>query len=306
MQKKKKGFTLAELLIVVAIIAVLVAISIPIFNSQLKKARCATDQANVRSAKAAAAAEYMTDGETGPVSYLYAGSKAIRLTDSSSVSSVMSSEGYGKSDADDNKNNETGASGNPKNGYVEVTVNDSDKNQITAKWVSSPGGAMISATGTYTYDGDITQQKISDQLAALGANPDEVTVFKAEEGSTINESVKPDGSGARDNSGVLVDTFKQFKNLKTIDLSGATLTTGNINLFRNLPDSVQEIVLPKSDNENPDYDIRGTWYYAGGTQVERPSNTTSGADVTTDSRITKGHDGQTIYRTREAAIAADQ
>lgn len=33
----KKGFTLAELLIVVAIIAVLVAISIPIFSSQLEK-----------------------------------------------------------------------------------------------------------------------------------------------------------------------------------------------------------------------------------------------------------------------------
>ena len=51
MEKKrnKKGFTLAELLIVVAIIAVLVAIAIPIFTSQLDKARCATDTANVRS-----------------------------------------------------------------------------------------------------------------------------------------------------------------------------------------------------------------------------------------------------------------
>ena len=44
----RKGFTLAELLIVVAIIAVLVAIAIPIFNSQLEKAREATDIANVR------------------------------------------------------------------------------------------------------------------------------------------------------------------------------------------------------------------------------------------------------------------
>ena len=33
MKKNKKGFTLAELLIVVAIIAVLVAISIPIFTT---------------------------------------------------------------------------------------------------------------------------------------------------------------------------------------------------------------------------------------------------------------------------------
>lgn len=47
-----KGFTLAELLIVVAIIAVLVAISIPIFTSQLEKSREATDMANVRAAYA--------------------------------------------------------------------------------------------------------------------------------------------------------------------------------------------------------------------------------------------------------------
>lgn len=37
--KNRKGFTLAELLIVVAIIAVLVAISIPIFTGQMEKAR---------------------------------------------------------------------------------------------------------------------------------------------------------------------------------------------------------------------------------------------------------------------------
>lgn len=43
LNKSKKGFTLAELLIVVAIIAVLVAISIPVFNSQLEKARRAVD-----------------------------------------------------------------------------------------------------------------------------------------------------------------------------------------------------------------------------------------------------------------------
>jgi type IV pilus assembly protein PilA len=50
--QEKKGFTLAELLIVVAIIAVLVAIAIPVFTVQLEKSREAADKANLRSAYA--------------------------------------------------------------------------------------------------------------------------------------------------------------------------------------------------------------------------------------------------------------
>ena len=59
-KKKRNGFTLAELLIVVAIIAVLVAVSIPIFTGQIDKARASTDMANVRAAKAASVTEYMS------------------------------------------------------------------------------------------------------------------------------------------------------------------------------------------------------------------------------------------------------
>ena len=59
----KKGFTLAELLIVVAIIGVLVAISIPIFTAQLEKAREATDVANLRAAYAEGTAEVLTQDD---------------------------------------------------------------------------------------------------------------------------------------------------------------------------------------------------------------------------------------------------
>lgn len=74
MKDNKKGFTLAELLIVVAIIAVLVAIAIPVFTSQLEKAREATDAANLR----AAYAEIMADAVTKDTDVTY--TKKVKQT----------------------------------------------------------------------------------------------------------------------------------------------------------------------------------------------------------------------------------
>ena len=54
MKKNNKGFTLAELLIVVAVIAVLVAVAIPTFANQLEKSRQGVDISNLRGAYAAA------------------------------------------------------------------------------------------------------------------------------------------------------------------------------------------------------------------------------------------------------------
>jgi len=64
----KKGFTLAELLIVVAIIAVLVAIAIPVFSAQLDKSKLAADTANVRSAYAEVVADALSNGDTPAIS----------------------------------------------------------------------------------------------------------------------------------------------------------------------------------------------------------------------------------------------
>ncbi len=58
----ERGFTLAELLIVVAIIAVLTAIAIPVFTAQLERSREATDLSNIRSAMAEAVTDFLANG----------------------------------------------------------------------------------------------------------------------------------------------------------------------------------------------------------------------------------------------------
>ena len=59
----KKGFTLIEMLVVIAIIAVLVSIVVPTVSAATKKAQAATDAANLRSLAAEAAIDYLDDND---------------------------------------------------------------------------------------------------------------------------------------------------------------------------------------------------------------------------------------------------
>ena len=52
--RKNKGFTLIEMLVVIAIIAVLVGVAIPVVSNSTTKAKAATDAANMRTIHAMA------------------------------------------------------------------------------------------------------------------------------------------------------------------------------------------------------------------------------------------------------------
>ena len=96
----KKGFTLAELLIVVAILAILVAVSIPIFTTKLADAKKATDEANLRACKALVANAIITE-EYPDESWMNNGTykTAMAVFDAENgclVPSVVGIKGYGK------------------------------------------------------------------------------------------------------------------------------------------------------------------------------------------------------------------
>lgn len=70
MSEQKRGFTLTELLIVVAVIAVLVAVSIPIFSSQLEKSRRAVDLSNMKVISDGLSVAYLSNDLTFPKNYI--------------------------------------------------------------------------------------------------------------------------------------------------------------------------------------------------------------------------------------------
>jgi type IV pilus assembly protein PilA len=137
---KNDGFTLAELLVVVAIIAVLVAVSIPIFSSQATKAKAATDMANVRAAKAAAVADYLSSGSSEQTTYYYDASKGTVTTKEEDAKTIT---GYGKSTSP--VSNATGTPYDNGTAHI-VSITIAEDGTQTASWVLGTGTGSSSGS----------------------------------------------------------------------------------------------------------------------------------------------------------------
>ena len=141
-KNNKKGFTLAELLIVVAIIAVLVAIAIPIFTSQLEKSRESTDLANARD---------------------YYAEISVALLDGSLSNTQTSVKLSGGLTATATYNTTSGVLESVKVAGVPINQKEADwavsEHKVAGVDVTAPAKGTTTATLTYTFTTETTGAK---------------------------------------------------------------------------------------------------------------------------------------------------
>jgi len=158
---KQGGFTLIEMLIVVAIIAILIAVSIPVVNGALERSREATDAANERSFKAALLVSSTvgkfdtkdgksTDFKDGTV---YAYDAANGLITNQTVG--KKDKGYGKSTA------YKGADEKVRKGQILYGKFDSDSGQVLMMWDAAgktPKNVAVADNNTLIYPLLVTEE----------------------------------------------------------------------------------------------------------------------------------------------------
>lgn len=140
LKKNEKGFTLMEMLIVVAIIAVLVAIAIPTFNSSLNKAKVATDTANMRAGYAAVMVEVIDKTPAADTTYCLKSDGTVVVTKATGGTNVA--DAYQTQGKQGTKTSIGGIVVNSTSGTWE------QGQYVTYKYVASNQSVQISTSAT--------------------------------------------------------------------------------------------------------------------------------------------------------------
>ena len=233
------GFTLAELLVVVAIIGVLVAVSIPIFTGQLERAREATDAANIRSAYAVVMAK-VTAGEDGGIEKVSLKQKVDRWQ----KIFEFPAETVGEPVAD---------------GFANVYFKNNE-NHAVIEFTSSTGNISYHNQGLYDDTFYISDANVTT-ATWIGVDKDKVKKIVFQSGSSFK-----DGSS--------VGFFNGLTNLEEIDMLNVDLVKTGYDTFANTP-NLKKITLANLKDANG-YDFPGTWYYDEACTQQLPSGYKSG------------------------------
>lgn len=192
--RRHNGFTLVEMVIVMAVIVILSAIAIPVFSSMMARADAAVDRSNIHTGKVAAINRYISDNSMGTKKIYYFDGASGTVTDDAEKAALI--RGYGKSSVAVD-----GATGLPvKNGEPQVLViTVSADNTYAASWgvgndlddtlakaqqfVDShkgyySGSDLINAVGTLpsTPSSSITDKKLYSGVKTLYWRPSVATI----------------------------------------------------------------------------------------------------------------------------------
>lgn len=133
-KKNNKGFTLVELLVVIAIIGILAVVAVPALFSNINKAKATDVVADVRAIKTAVMAQYADGSDISTLNGKHNGAQG----DIASVLEIQDFSGEGQYVLN------TNAAGEEAGATITVTVNSED---IAKRVASQLGIAYTPATG---------------------------------------------------------------------------------------------------------------------------------------------------------------
>ena len=249
----RKGFTLAELLIVVAIIGVLVAIAIPVFSGQLERSKQAVDMSNMRNAYAV----YVTGINSGEIKQ---GETYFYDAASSSLSRDARPESYGKSKTESNKWwNGTGiALGVPKDKVLQIQMDETGI--ITYRWGGAYAG--LNVTNAQQYANLKPEQKIERDLILLNTLQSEfrsMTYGQLHDLFFNGKTLKPEFSGSSITGSGSQTLVQSLDGGMCITIAESSIINGEVNsggTYHNtiyLPELFQNAGYNISGNTNENY-----------------------------------------------------